>query len=202
MGKRVHRNTAGEPHAAHRMDQPQGRAILGRTALSSRFRSRTFREERIRGVYQRPITGTGGILHAPAVGTNRLVEAVAKTEANSLGISVADFVRRAVREALPSRGDEPWMKFAGLVETGTPRSDSFHALFLRLFSAPPPIHFIASCRGRAWVVSPPLRSEQGNSIPGIHRCPAGLDDPRFRDPRVGQDGPHREEVRGPEPNVG
>ena len=48
--------------------------------------------------------------------------AVAKTEAKSLGISVAEFVRRAVREALPSRGDGPWMKFAGLVETGNPRS--------------------------------------------------------------------------------
>ena len=48
--------------------------------------------------------------------------AVAKTEAKSLGISVAEFVRRAVREALPSRGDPPWMKFAGLVETGNPRS--------------------------------------------------------------------------------
>jgi hypothetical protein len=48
--------------------------------------------------------------------------AVAKTEARSLGISVAEFVRRAVREALPSRGEGPWMKFAGFVETGNPRS--------------------------------------------------------------------------------
>jgi hypothetical protein len=48
--------------------------------------------------------------------------AVAKTEAKSLGISVAEFVRRAVREALPPRGEGPWMKFVGLVETGDPRS--------------------------------------------------------------------------------
>ena len=48
--------------------------------------------------------------------------AVAKTEARSLGISVAEFVRRAVREALPPRGEGPWMKFAGFVETGNPRS--------------------------------------------------------------------------------
>jgi hypothetical protein len=48
--------------------------------------------------------------------------AVAKTEAKSLGISVAEFVRRAVREALPPQGEGPWMKFAGLVETGDPRS--------------------------------------------------------------------------------
>ena len=48
--------------------------------------------------------------------------ALAKTEAQSLGISVAEFIRRAVREALPPRGEGPWMKFAGLVETGNPRS--------------------------------------------------------------------------------
>ncbi len=48
--------------------------------------------------------------------------ALAKTEAQSLGISVAEFVRRAVREALPPRGEGPWMKFAGFVETGNPRS--------------------------------------------------------------------------------
>jgi hypothetical protein len=46
----------------------------------------------------------------------------AKKEAEALGISVAEFVRRAIREALPPRGAGPWMKFAGLVETGNPRS--------------------------------------------------------------------------------
>ena len=48
--------------------------------------------------------------------------AAAKTEARTLGISVAEFVRRAVREALPFRGEGPWMKYAGFVETGNPRS--------------------------------------------------------------------------------
>ena len=48
--------------------------------------------------------------------------ALAKREARSLGIPVAEFVRRAVREALPPRGTGPWMKFAGFVETGNPRS--------------------------------------------------------------------------------
>lgn len=47
---------------------------------------------------------------------------VAKVEARALGISVAEFVRRAVREALPARGDGPGMKYAGFVETGDPRS--------------------------------------------------------------------------------
>jgi len=94
--------------------------------------------------------------------------AAAKTEAQALGISVAEFVRRAVREALPPREERPSMKFAGFVETGNrrsnglsmkscmvkktdcyvdtsafiaflDRSDSFHALFRRLFSAPPPL---------------------------------------------------------------
>lgn len=48
--------------------------------------------------------------------------AIAKSEAQSLGISVAEFVRRAVRQALPPRGTGPWMKFAGFVETGNARS--------------------------------------------------------------------------------
>ena len=47
---------------------------------------------------------------------------VAKAEAKSLGISVAEFVRRAVRDALPPRGEGSWMKFAGLVESGDSRS--------------------------------------------------------------------------------
>ncbi len=47
---------------------------------------------------------------------------LAKAEAKALGISVAEFVRRAVREALPIPGSAPWMKFAGMVETGNPTS--------------------------------------------------------------------------------
>ena len=48
--------------------------------------------------------------------------ALAKEGAQSLGISVAEFVRRAVREALPANHSAPWMKFAGFVETGDRRS--------------------------------------------------------------------------------
>jgi len=48
--------------------------------------------------------------------------AVVKAEAKSLGVSVAEFVRRAIREALPARGEGHWMKFAGFVETGDARS--------------------------------------------------------------------------------
>jgi hypothetical protein len=47
---------------------------------------------------------------------------LAKRAARSAGISVAEFVRRAVREALPPEGDGPWMRFAGFVASGDPNS--------------------------------------------------------------------------------
>lgn len=46
----------------------------------------------------------------------------AKKQAASLGISLAEFIRRAVRERLPVHGDAPWMRYAGFVESGNPRS--------------------------------------------------------------------------------
>ena len=45
-----------------------------------------------------------------------------KAEAKALGISVAEFVRRAIRHGLPTRNEAPWMRYAGLVESGNPRS--------------------------------------------------------------------------------
>ena len=47
---------------------------------------------------------------------------LAKKEAKTLGISVAEFVRRAVRQMLPPHGNAPWMRYAGLVESGDPQS--------------------------------------------------------------------------------
>ncbi|HEX4228427.1 MAG TPA: ribbon-helix-helix domain-containing protein [Bryobacteraceae bacterium] len=47
---------------------------------------------------------------------------LAKAQAAALGISVAEFIRRAVREALPLEGQGPWMKYAGFVTTGDPNS--------------------------------------------------------------------------------
>ena len=47
--------------------------------------------------------------------------ALAKKEAKALGISVAEFVRRAVRQTLPRAG-APWMRYPGLIESGNPRS--------------------------------------------------------------------------------
>jgi hypothetical protein len=49
---------------------------------------------------------------------------LAKREAKSLGISIAEFVRRAVREALPGQGEGPWMKYSGFLQTGDPRSSA------------------------------------------------------------------------------
>jgi len=48
--------------------------------------------------------------------------ALARKEAKGLGISVAEFVRRAIRRTLPPSGQAPWMRYAGLVESGNHRS--------------------------------------------------------------------------------
>lgn len=48
--------------------------------------------------------------------------ALAKQEAKALGISVAELVRRAIRQSLPLSEDAPWMRYAGLVESGDDRS--------------------------------------------------------------------------------
>lgn len=48
--------------------------------------------------------------------------ALAKKQAAKLGISVAELLRRALREVLPPEGDAPWMRYAGFVESGNPRS--------------------------------------------------------------------------------
>ncbi len=46
----------------------------------------------------------------------------AKREAAALGIPVAEYVRRAIRRALPPSRRPPWMRYAGLVESGNSRS--------------------------------------------------------------------------------
>jgi hypothetical protein len=48
--------------------------------------------------------------------------ALAKKEARALGISVAELVRRAVRQMLPPPGRAPWMRYAGFIESGNARS--------------------------------------------------------------------------------
>lgn len=46
----------------------------------------------------------------------------AKREAAQLGISVAELMRRALRALLPVDESKPWMRHAGMVESGDPRS--------------------------------------------------------------------------------
>ncbi len=46
----------------------------------------------------------------------------AKREAKRLGISLAELLRRSLRSLLPAEGSKPWMRYAGMVESGDPRS--------------------------------------------------------------------------------
>jgi hypothetical protein len=46
----------------------------------------------------------------------------AKAEAERLGISLAELLRRSLRAILPARDPRPWMKFAGSVSSGDPHS--------------------------------------------------------------------------------
>jgi hypothetical protein len=49
---------------------------------------------------------------------------LAKKEAKALGIPVDEFVRRAVHDRLFVSAESPWMRYAGMVESGDPRSSS------------------------------------------------------------------------------
>ena len=49
---------------------------------------------------------------------------LAKKEAKALGISVAEFVHRAVRDKWLVCAESPWMRYAGMVESGDPRSSA------------------------------------------------------------------------------
>lgn len=46
----------------------------------------------------------------------------AKREARRLGISLAELLRRSLRTILPADESKPWMRYAGMIETGDPRA--------------------------------------------------------------------------------
>lgn len=46
----------------------------------------------------------------------------AKREAQRLGISMAELVRRSLRRMLPVDESKPWMRYAGMIESGDPES--------------------------------------------------------------------------------
>ncbi len=48
--------------------------------------------------------------------------AAAKQEAARLGISLAELLRRSLRAMMPADESKPWMRYAGMVETGDSRS--------------------------------------------------------------------------------
>ncbi|HZD52555.1 MAG TPA: CopG family transcriptional regulator [Woeseiaceae bacterium] len=46
----------------------------------------------------------------------------AKCEAERLGISLAELLRRSLRSMLPPRNEPPWMRYAGMIESGDPNA--------------------------------------------------------------------------------
>jgi hypothetical protein len=46
----------------------------------------------------------------------------AKREAARLGLSLAELFRRSLRAILPADRTKPWMRYAGMIETGDPRA--------------------------------------------------------------------------------
>jgi hypothetical protein len=48
--------------------------------------------------------------------------AAAKREASRLGISLAELLRRSLRTVLPVNDTQPWMRYAGMVESGDAKS--------------------------------------------------------------------------------
>lgn len=46
----------------------------------------------------------------------------AQQEAERLGISLAELLRRSLRPLLPADASKPWMRYAGMIESGSPDS--------------------------------------------------------------------------------
>jgi hypothetical protein len=46
----------------------------------------------------------------------------AKNEARRLGITLAELLRRSIRTMLPAEDTRPWMRYAGMVDSGDARS--------------------------------------------------------------------------------
>ena len=46
----------------------------------------------------------------------------AKREAGRLGISLAELLRRSLRTMFPADESKPWMRYAGMIESGDPHS--------------------------------------------------------------------------------
>jgi Ribbon-helix-helix protein, copG family len=69
------------------------------------------------GIHVIILTGDDNMMRTQ-VTLDRQEYELARREALAQGISIAEFVRRALRQALPPRGKAPWMRYAGFVESG------------------------------------------------------------------------------------
>ena len=47
-----------------------------------------------------------------------MIRTIVKREAKAAGLSVAEYLRRTIRQVLPVRTAAPWMRYAGFVESG------------------------------------------------------------------------------------
>jgi len=56
------------------------------------------------------------------ISLSRSEYAAAKREAKRLGISLAELLRRSLRTIVPADDAKPWMRYAGMVESGDRRS--------------------------------------------------------------------------------
>jgi len=48
--------------------------------------------------------------------------ALVKQQARAMGVSIAELVRRGIRQMLPADESRPWMQYCGFVESGDARS--------------------------------------------------------------------------------
>ena len=53
--------------------------------------------------------------------TRREYEAASR-EAERLGVSIAELLRRSLRTFLPADESRPWMRYAGMIETDDPKT--------------------------------------------------------------------------------
>ena len=56
------------------------------------------------------------------ISLTKLEYLAAKREARRLGVSLAELLRRSLRGILPADDGKPWMRYAGLIETGDQES--------------------------------------------------------------------------------
>jgi len=66
--------------------------------------------------------GVVGVMIRVRIKMTRKERFIAKREAARLGVSLAEFLRRSLLTALPVNEIKPWMRYAGMVQSGDPAS--------------------------------------------------------------------------------